>query len=154
MEAAAVAGVDAGVDVKSFGQLPTVRSMGSGGRRAQVIGFDTEFTYREDDPAKRVIDSYQFACTDALDDGVLVQVVVLPLAGDRIYLEDALYIVSLAAGLHVLSPSREPIDPRGVLVRDVRKLNPLGNLTTPPREMRRSRLALPSSWRVISATPI
>ncbi|MDN8960572.1 hypothetical protein Q0P93_14910, partial [Staphylococcus aureus] len=63
MEAAAVAGVDAGVDVKSFGQLPTVRSMGSGGRRAQVIGFDTEFTYREDDPAKRVIDSYQFACT-------------------------------------------------------------------------------------------
>lgn len=126
VEAAAVAGVDAGVDVKSFGQLPTVRSMGSGGRRAQVIGFDTEFTYREDDPAKRVIDSYQFACTDALDDGVLVQVVVLPLAGDRIYLEDALYIVSLAGGLHVLSPSREPIDPRGVLVRDVRKLNPRG----------------------------
>lgn len=122
----AAAAVEAGVDIKSFGQLPTVRSMGSGGRRAQVIGFDTEFTYREDDPAKRVIDSYQFACTDALDDGVLVQVVVLPLAGDRIYLEDALYIVSLAAGLHVLSPSREPIDPRGVLVRDVRKLNPRG----------------------------
>lgn len=46
---------------------------------------------------------------------------MLPLAGDRIYLEDALYVVALAAGLHVLARGKGPqIDPRGVLVRDVR----------------------------------
>ena len=103
-----------------FGALPTVRSMGTG-RMAHVVGFDTEFTYAEGDVTKRTIDSYQFACTDPLNDDVLVEVVVLPLAGDRIYLEDALYVVTLAAGLHVLARGKGPqIDPRGVLVRDVR----------------------------------
>ena len=41
----------------SFGDLATVRAMGTG-ETAPVIGFDTEFTYQED--GSRVIDSYQF----------------------------------------------------------------------------------------------
>lgn len=102
----------------AFGELPTVRSMNSG-KRSHLIGFDTEFTYDAADPEKRLIDSYQFACTDPGDECVMVEVVVLPLSGDRLYLEDALYIVSLAAGLHVLARGGE-IDPRGVLVRDAR----------------------------------
>lgn len=100
-----------------FGSLPTVRSMGTG-ESVHVVGFDTEFTYDDPDtPSVRVIDSYQFACTDPLDSDVMVQVVILPVDGERIYLEDALYIVNLAAGLHVLARDGA-IDPRGVLVRD------------------------------------
>lgn len=108
----------------AFGALPTVQSMGTD-RRSHVIGFDTEFTYDPDDRAQRTIDSYQFVCTDPADDDMLIQVVILPLADDRIYFEDALYIVHLAAGLHVLARDGE-ISPRGVLVRDVRQENDEG----------------------------
>lgn len=103
-----------------FGSLPTVKSMGTN-KTTHVIGFDTEFTYDDNDhPTKRVIDSYQFACTDPLDESVMVETVVLPLEDERIYFEDALYIVNLAAGLHVLARGGV-INPRGVLVRDVRR---------------------------------
>lgn len=102
----------------AFGDLPTVKSMGTGAR-GHVIGFDTEFTYLVNDVTQRVIDSYQFACTDPVEDNILIEVVVLPLQDNRLYLEDALYIVSLAAGLHALARGGE-IDPRGALVSDVR----------------------------------
>ena len=103
-----------------FGSLPTVKSMGTN-KTTHVIGFDTEFTYDDNDhPHKRVIDSYQFACTDPLDESVMVEIVILPLEDERIYFEDALYIVNLAAGLHVLARGGV-INPRGVLVRDVRR---------------------------------
>ncbi|MCS4491551.1 hypothetical protein [Corynebacterium sp. ES2715-CONJ3] len=95
------------------------------GHRAHVVGFDTEFTYDDADvPWKRIIGSCQLACTDPGDDNFLVEVLILLLEGNRIYFEDALHIVSLAAGLHFLAHSHKndgELDPRGVLVYDARR---------------------------------
>lgn len=98
----------AGAAVPAFGDLATVRSMGTG-QRSHVIGFDTEFTYISE--TERVIDSYQFCCLDPTDEGVRIAVVILPLQRQRILVEDALYIVVRAADLHRLV---EGLHPRGV----------------------------------------
>ena len=106
----------------AFGDLPTVRAMGTG-QRAVVIGFDTEFTETVNSLGRksRVVNSYQFAVTPA--DGVRTEVVILPLVdGDRIFLEDGLYIVALAAGLHRYSKAGE-IDPRGVPYSSIERFN-------------------------------
>ena len=102
----------AGAAVPAFGDLATVRSMGTG-QRTHVIGFDTEFTYVSE--TERVIDSYQFCCLDPTDEDVRIDVVILPLQQQRILVEDALYIVVRAAYLHRLV---EHLHPRGVARRD------------------------------------
>lgn len=102
----------AGAAVPAFGDLATVRSMGTG-QRSHVIGFDTEFTYVSE--TERVIDSYQFCCLDPTDEGARIDVVILPLQQQRILVEDALYIVVRAADLHRLV---EDLHPRGVARRD------------------------------------
>lgn len=79
----------------AFGDLQSVRAMGTG-RAGIVVGFDTEFTTAG---GARVIDSYQFAVPDPTDSAVMVEVVILPLAGDRISLHGALWEVVVAAEL-------------------------------------------------------
>lgn len=96
----------------SFRDLPTMKAMGTGDK-ACVIGFDTEFTEKGE---KRVIDSYQFCVVDPEDDSILIDVVILPLQGQRILLEDALSIVVKEAGLWRLVDGLA--DHRGVVRRD------------------------------------
>ena len=59
----------------AFGDLPSVRAMGTG-RAGIVVGFDTEFTTVD---GARVIDSYQFAVPDPSDPSLMVEVVILSL---------------------------------------------------------------------------
>lgn len=89
-----VAGVLLG-PATAFGDLPSVRAMGTG-RRAIVVGFDTEFTTTD---GGRLIDSYQFAVPDPVDPSFMVEVVILPLTGDRVSLHGALWEVVVAAEL-------------------------------------------------------
>lgn len=96
----------------AFGDLPSVRSMGTG-RSGLVVGFDTEFTTTD---GRRVIDSYQFAVPDPVDPSVMVEVVILPLTGERISLHAALWEVVKAAELW-----RSPLVPAGVEERGVPK---------------------------------
>lgn len=86
-----------------FSSLPTVEAMGTG-RRTWVIGFDTEFTNEPD--GTRTIDSYQFSTLDPEDTTQRVDVVILPLQGQRIFVEDALYLVVREAGLWAVSNCR------------------------------------------------
>ena len=79
-----------------FGELRTVRAMGSG-KRAPVIAFDTEFTYLDD--GSRRIDSYQFSLLDPEDRNRRVDVVLLPLRDARLAVEDALAVVVRESGL-------------------------------------------------------
>ena len=80
-----------------FGGLPTVKAMGTG-KRAPVIGFDTEFTYRKD--GSRVIDSYQFSLIDPSDSDYRFDIVLLPLIeGERLPFESALCVVIRESGL-------------------------------------------------------
>lgn len=80
-----------------FGDLPTVKAMGTS-KRAPVIGFDTEFTYRED--GGRVIDSYQFSLIDPFDSDYRFDIVLLPLIeGERLPFESALGVVIRESGL-------------------------------------------------------
>ena len=80
-----------------FGDLPTVKAMGTG-KRAPVIGFDTEFTYRKD--GSRVIDSYQFSLIDPSDSDYRFDIVLLPLIeGERLLFESALCVVIRESGL-------------------------------------------------------
>lgn len=65
-----------GPDPASFGDLATVRAMGTD-QTAPVIGFDTEFTY--DTGGRRTIDSYQFSVFDPEDSGYRFDIVLLPL---------------------------------------------------------------------------
>lgn len=110
---------EASTNSTRFGDLETVRAMNTN-KKAIVIGFDTEFTEIRGAGRNRV-DSYQFSVTTP--DDVAHEVVILPLDnGNRIYLEDALYIVSLAAGLHRYSKAKD-LDPRGVLFGDHVKRN-------------------------------
>ncbi|GAB3582839.1 hypothetical protein GCM10027579_13250 [Calidifontibacter terrae] len=80
----------------SFGDLATVRAMGTG-ELAPVIAFDTEFTYLDD--GSRRIDSYQFSLLDPEDSDWRVDVVMLPLSHDRLAVEDALAVVVSESGL-------------------------------------------------------
>lgn len=94
----------------AFGELESVRSMGTG-REGIVIGFDTEFTTSE---GERVIDSYQFATPDPLNDRMMVEVVILPLSRERISLHTALWEVVKAAELWRSPLVPEEVGPRGV----------------------------------------
>lgn len=88
--------------VKQFGDLPTVKAMGSGQRDRVVIGFDTEFFYPGDGDMPTVL-SYQFHVHDPRTSGTATQVCLYPLAlGDRVLVEDALMQVVVSAGLWTL----------------------------------------------------
>lgn len=97
-----------------FSSLPTVEAMGTG-RRTWVIGFDTEFTNEPD--GTRTIDSYQFSTLDPEDTTQRVDVVILPLQGQRIFVEDALYLVVREAGLWAVSKNPEAMTDKGVARR-------------------------------------
>lgn len=97
---------------QSFGDLATVRAMGTG-ESAPVIGFDTEFTYQDD--GSRVIDSYQFSVFDPEDASVLVNVTLIPLRPLRVAFADALAVVIRESGLWRTVGLR---DPRGLPRRD------------------------------------
>lgn len=102
----------AGPAAGGFGDLATVRAMGTGVDVA-VIGFDTEFTYRDD--RSRRIDSYQFCVADPDDPRMRVDVVLLPLVDGRVAAEDALAVVVRESGLWRAAGLP---DPRGVARRD------------------------------------
>ena len=83
-----------------FGDLPTVKAMGTG-KCAPVIGFDTEFTHREDGGG--VIDSYQFSLIDPSDSDYRFDIVLLPLVkGERLPFESALCVVIRSRGCGAL----------------------------------------------------
>ncbi len=107
-------GVGAGVSAPAtaFGDLPSVKAMGTG-RAGIVVGFDTEFTTAD---GTRVIDSYQFAVPDPLDLSVIVEVVILPPLGTdaRISLHTALWTVVVAAELWRSPLVPDEVGPRGV----------------------------------------
>lgn len=71
--------VGAGVPVSTtaFGDLPSVKAMGTG-RAGIVVGFDTEFTTVD---GARIIDSYQLVTPDPVDPSMMVEVVILPPLG-------------------------------------------------------------------------
>ena len=96
----------------SFGDLATVRAMGTGDT-APVIGLDTEFTYLADN--SRVIDSYQFSVIDPEDPSVRIDVSLLPLTAARLAFEDALAVVIRESGLWRAAGLP---DPRGIPRRD------------------------------------
>lgn len=98
--------------IPSFGDLATVRAMGTG-ETAPVIGFDTEFTYQDD--GSRVIDSYQFSVLDPEDPSLLVNVTLIPLHPLRVAFADALAVVICESGLWRAAGLRHP---RGVPRRD------------------------------------
>ncbi|GEB21966.1 hypothetical protein [Brevibacterium aurantiacum] len=106
--------VGAGVSVPAtaFGDLPSVKAMGTG-RAGIVVGFDTEFTTVD---GARIIDSYQFAVPDPLDPSVMVEVVILPPLGSgaRISLHTALWTVVVAAELWQSPLVPDEVGPRGV----------------------------------------
>ena len=94
----------------TFGELTSVRAMGTG-RRAIVVGFDTEFTTLG---SVRNVDSWQFATPDLSDESLMVQVVILPLNGRRIGMHTALWEVVRAASLWRSPLVRDGVDDRGV----------------------------------------
>lgn len=94
-----------------FGDLPSVRAMGTG-RAGIVVGFDTEFTTTG--PGTRIIDSYQFAVPHPLDTAFMVEVVILPLDERRISLHAALWEVVVAARLWHSPFMPDSVDDRGV----------------------------------------
>ncbi|WP_426727230.1 hypothetical protein ACEN2B_01295 [Corynebacterium auriscanis] len=71
-----------------FGDLATVRAMNDGQRRL-VVGFDTEFHYRDD--GTRAILSYQFCWSDPLS-GDVHEIVICPMEGQRITVESCLFV--------------------------------------------------------------
>ncbi|MCX2163939.1 hypothetical protein [Corynebacterium auriscanis] len=97
---------------RSFGDLPSVRAMGTG-RAGIIVGFDTEFTTSG---GARVIDSYQFAVPDPVDPSVMVEVIILPPLGStsRISLHRALWTVVTAAELWRSPLVPDEVGPRGV----------------------------------------
>lgn len=97
----------------AFGDLPSVRAMGTG-RAGIIVGFDTEFTSSAE--GARAIDSYQFAVPDMLDATLMVEIVILPLDGRRVSLHTALWQVVVAARLW-----HSPLVPPGVDDRGVRR---------------------------------
>lgn len=100
-----------------FGDLPTVRAMGSG-RSRTVIGFDTEFVYETGDDGESVrrILSYQFSLIDPRGSAYRYDIVLMPLvAGERLGVEACLSVISRVAGLWEIAGLP---DPRGVARRD------------------------------------
>ncbi|WP_182142113.1 hypothetical protein [Schaalia sp. JY-X169] len=98
------------ISATAFGGLESVRAMGTG-KEGIVVGFDTEFTTVD---GTRVIDSYQFCTRDPLDPSAMVEVVILPLTGDRISLHTALWTVVEAAELWKSYLVSDDVGPRGV----------------------------------------
>lgn len=94
----------------SFGDLASVRAMGTG-KPGIVVGFDTEFTTVD---GARVINSYQFAAPDPLNPSVMVEVIIVPLTGERVSLHSALWTVVEAAELQRSPLVPEEVGPRGV----------------------------------------
>lgn len=94
----------------AFGGLDSVRAMGTG-KEGILVGFDTEFTTVG---GIRIIDSYQFATRDPLDPSMMIEVVILPLTGDRISLHTALWTVVEAAELWKSYLVPDEVGPRGV----------------------------------------
>lgn len=88
----------------AFGDLPSVQAMGTG-KRAHVIGFDTEFTIVGDE---RVIDSYQFSLIDPFDPELRFDIVMLPLEKGRLPFEAALGVVVRRSGLWELAGLPSP----------------------------------------------
>lgn len=107
--ATGVAGV-VSATATAFGDLASVRAMGTG-KPGLVVGFDTEFATVG---GVRAITSYQFATPDPLDPAVMIEIVILPLTGDRLSLHTALWTVVEAAELW-----RSPLVPREVGPRGV-----------------------------------
>lgn len=105
-------GASVSVPATAFGDLPSVKAMGTG-RAGIVVGFDTEFTTTG---GTRVIDSYQFVVPDPLDPSVMVEVVILPPLGSsaRISLHTALWTVVVAAELWRSPLVPDEVGPRGV----------------------------------------
>lgn len=95
-----------------FGELATVRAMGTG-ETAALVAFDTEFTYQID--GSRVIDSYQFSLLDPEDSAWRVEIALLPLVEERLAIEDLLAVVVRESGLWRRAGLP---DPRGLPRRD------------------------------------
>ncbi len=70
-------------DSSRFGDLASMKAMGTG-RKGLIVGFDTEFFSIGGEKGRREILSYQFAVVDVHDPEVMVEVVILPLEGERI----------------------------------------------------------------------
>ncbi|MGP5287193.1 hypothetical protein [Glutamicibacter arilaitensis] len=106
--------VGAGVPVSTtaFGDLPSVKAMGTG-RAGIVVGFDTEFTTVD---GARIIDSYQLVTPDPVDPSMMVEVVILPPLGSgaRLSLHTALWAVVVAAELWHSALVPDEVGPRGV----------------------------------------
>ncbi|MGM0928822.1 MAG: hypothetical protein ACQEXN_03810 [Actinomycetota bacterium] len=110
LPAPSVAGAMSGAPT-AFGDLPSVRAMGTG-RTGIVVGFDTEFTTAG--TGARVIDSYQFAVPHPRDPALMVEIVILPLDQGRISLHTALWEVVVAARLWLSPLVPDGVDDRGV----------------------------------------
>lgn len=103
-----------------FGDLPSVRAM-AGDEIRLVIGYDTEYV-SFDDEGRREIVSYQFSWIDPLDGGES-EVVILPLEGQRLLVEDCLYACLLLGGFERYANGfkdageigTSDMDPRGIV---------------------------------------
>lgn len=127
----------------AFGELASVRSMGTG-RRAIVVGFDSEFTTVD---GVRTINSWQFATPDLDDSSTMVQVVILPLDGRRIGMHTALWEVVRAASLWRSPLVRAEVDDRGVRRSTVIERAGAG----PAGDAARSWAANPGDWQARAA---
>ncbi|GAB3692016.1 hypothetical protein GCM10027595_03460 [Corynebacterium nasicanis] len=94
-----------------------MKAMGTG-RDGLIVGFDTEFFYPDGEQGAREILSYQFAVVDVRDDEQMVEVVILPVEGERITLHTALWTVVVEAGLYESPLVPDTVTARGVRLRD------------------------------------
>lgn len=110
---------DASDDLEAvdFGSLPSVRAMGEDQVRL-VIGYDTEYV-SYDGEGRREIVSYQFSWIDPLD-GAEHEVVILPLEGQRLLIEDCLYVCSLLGGFERYANGFKEVDEVGTSDMDTR----------------------------------
>lgn len=127
----------------AFGELASVRSMGTG-RRAIVVGFDSEFTTVG---GVRTINSWQFATPDLDASSTMIQVVILPLDGRRIGMHTALWEVVRAATLWRSPLVRAEVDDRGVRRSTVIEQASAG----PAGDAARSWAANPGDWQARAA---
>lgn len=117
---------DIGAATVDFGSLPSVRAMGSGEARL-VIGCDTEFV-SYDDEGRREIVSFQFGWIDPVE-GSEHEVVIMPLEGQRVLIEDGLYACLLLGGFERYANGfkdageigTSDMDPRGIPRRELGK---------------------------------
>ncbi|GFK17945.1 hypothetical protein KbCgl_05170 [Corynebacterium glutamicum] len=104
-------------DSSRFGDLASMKAMGTG-RKGLIVGFDTEFFSIGGEKGRREILSYQFAVVDVHDPEVMVEVVILPLEGERISMHVALWKVVEVAGLWESDLVPEVVTSKGVCLRD------------------------------------